>query len=249
MKQSFFGFENVGADNRTTLVQSVFQRVASSYDLMNDLMSLGIHRFWKQDVIRKIPLKAHQQILDVAGGTGDMSFRMLETYPHLNLDITVCDLTENMVSVGRNRAIDRGFLDSLHWVCGNAEILPIPDASMDVYMISFGMRNVTDLDAAIKEANRILKPGGHFACLEFSQVGIPALQTLYDKYSFNIIPWLGDKIANDRAAYQYLVESIRRFPSQEALANLLKQNNFQNVTWENYMGGIACLHQATKGVN
>jgi demethylmenaquinone methyltransferase/2-methoxy-6-polyprenyl-1,4-benzoquinol methylase len=249
MKQSFFGFENVGADNRTTLVQSVFQRVASSYDLMNDLMSLGIHRFWKQDVIRKIPLKAHQQILDVAGGTGDMSFRMLETYPHLNLDITVCDLTENMVSVGRNRAIDRGFLDSLHWVCGNAEILPIPDASMDVYMISFGMRNVTDLDAAIKEANRILKPGGHFACLEFSQVGIPALQTLYDKYSFNIIPWLGDKIANDRAAYQYLVESIRRFPSQEALANLLKKNNFQNVTWENYMGGIACLHQATKGVN
>jgi demethylmenaquinone methyltransferase / 2-methoxy-6-polyprenyl-1,4-benzoquinol methylase len=246
MIQNFFGFHSTDPEDRTRRVKGVFTSVAAKYDLMNDLMSGGIHRCWKDRLIRRLPLKAHDHVLDVAGGTGDIAFRILETYPHLDLSVTVCDLTPPMIEVGRQRALDRGLIHQLDWVGGNAESLPFPDASIDLYTISFGLRNVTHLSQALAEAFRVLKPGGHFVCLEFSQVQAPFLDRLYDRYSFTILPWLGEKVAQDRASYQYLVESIRRFPAQEPFAALLKEAGFDNVRWKNFLSGVSCVHEATK---
>lgn len=246
MIQDFFGFTKVNPEERTKKVRHVFDRVAEKYDLMNDLMSLGIHRYWKNDFINQLPLKAQDKILDVAGGTGDITFKILESYPHLDLEVSICDLTPNMLNVGRDRAINRGILRGIHWICGNAECLPVPDNTYDLYTISYGLRNVTNLEKALQEAYRVLKPGGSFFCLEFSKVNNPLLETIYEGYSFNLLPLLGEWIANDRDSYQYLVESIRKFPTQEDLALLLKNAGFKNVDWQNFLSGVSSIHEGQK---
>lgn len=246
MSLTDFGFKKVSSEEKTKRVRGVFESVASNYDLMNDLMSLSIHRLWKQEMVSKLCLKPHMKVLDVAGGTGDISFLIQEKYKHLNIDITICDLTSSMLQVGRNRAVNKGLVQGIKWVCGNAENLPIPDSSVDLYTIAFGLRNVTHIDKALAEAHRVLKPGGTFTCLEFSEVKSSLLGKIYDYYSFSLLPWLGQKVANDRASYQYLVESIRRFPNQQKLADMLKAVGMQSVSWQNFMNGISCLHMAKK---
>ena len=246
MIQDFFGFKKVSPEERTQRVRGVFDSVAAKYDLMNDLMSLGVHRHWKNDLISQLPVKTHHKILDVAGGTGDVAFKILEAYPHLNLNVTICDLTPNMLEVGRDRAVNKGLIHNIDWICGNAESLPVPDNTYDIYTISFGLRNVTNLKAALQEAFRVLKPGGHFFCLEFSKVQLPLLEKIYAKYSFNILPILGEYIAKDRESYQYLVESIQKFPAQEDLSQLLKNTGFYEVHWQNFMAGVSSIHRGTK---
>lgn len=247
-EQTHFGFESVSISEKTRAVKDVFRRVAKNYDLMNDLMSLGIHRLWKDHLIWGLDLVPNAHVLDVAGGTGDIAFRLLKTYPHLNLRVILCDLTFEMIEQGRDRAINQGILHNIDWVCANAESLPIPDKSVDLYLISYGLRNVTKIEEALKEAARVLKPGGKFVCLEFSRVTLPPLQKIYDFYSFQLLPTLGEWVAQDRAAYQYLVESIRRFPDQETLAQMIKSNGFSTATWQNLCGGISCIHIGIKAV-
>jgi demethylmenaquinone methyltransferase/2-methoxy-6-polyprenyl-1,4-benzoquinol methylase len=238
--ESWFGFRRVDAAEKTELVRAVFSSVAGRYDLMNDLMSGGIHRLWKAAMIDWLNPRAGQQILDVAGGTGDIAFRILDRAPEAR--ITICDLTPEMLSVGRDRAIDRGILHGIEWIAGNAEALPVGEMRFDAYTIAFGLRNVGDQMQALREAYRALRPGGRFLCLEFSHVAIPALAKLYDLYSFKVLPWLGQQVAKDRDSYQYLVESIRRFPTQEKLAGMIAEAGFQQVGYRNLSAGIAALH-------
>jgi demethylmenaquinone methyltransferase / 2-methoxy-6-polyprenyl-1,4-benzoquinol methylase len=246
MPLTHFGFKTVTSEEKTAKVRAVFERVAHKYDLMNDLMSLGVHRSWKKDFISMLPTSQGQQILDVAGGTGDIALKLQQTYPHLGLDIIVCDLTPDMLMVGQDRALNSGYVQNIHWVCGNAESLPIPDESIDLYTIAFGLRNVTHIEKALSEAVRVLKPGGTFACLEFSNISNPIGKRLYDFYSFSFLPWLGEVIVQDRDSYQYLVESIRRFPAQEQLANMMRHVGMQQVSWQNWLGGISCIHSGKK---
>ncbi|MBL8645441.1 MAG: bifunctional demethylmenaquinone methyltransferase/2-methoxy-6-polyprenyl-1,4-benzoquinol methylase UbiE [Rhodospirillaceae bacterium] len=236
-----FGFRRVAEHEKAGLVRGVFDAVAPKYDLMNDLMSGGIHRLWKSAMIDMISPRPGQRIIDVAGGTGDIAFRMLERTGE-NVPVTVCDINAEMLAVGRDRAIDRGILKGVAWTCGDAEALPFPDASFDVYTIAFGLRNVTHIDKALREARRVLKPGGRYVCLEFSRVVVPGFGKLYDAYSFQILPWLGQMVAGDREAYQYLAESIRKFPDQESLCALMRAEGFGQVTYRNLSGGIAALH-------
>lgn len=251
-EDTHFGFERVSGQEKTRRVSDVFRRVAQKYDLMNDLMSLGIHRLWKDHLVWALNLTHNAQVLDVAGGTGDIAFRLYKAYPHLNLNITVCDLTPQMIEVGRDRAINRGYINGfgldhgIKWVCANAESLPMADNSVDLYTIAYGLRNVTHISQALKEAYRVLKPGGKFICLEFSHVKTPMLEKAYEFYSFQFLPILGEWVANDRAAYQYLVESIRQFPDQETLAELMKSSGFSTVNWQNLCGGISCIHTTEK---
>ena len=179
---------------------------------MNDLMSLGVHRLWKASLIDQLKPHKGMHLIDVAGGTGDIANRFQDAGGG---NVTVCDINAEMVSVGRDRALDRGTLDGMQWVVGDAEALPFPDRSADAYTIAFGLRNVTEMDNALREARRVLKPGGQFLCLEFSHVVLPLLADVYDRYSFSVVPALGEKVVGDAASYQYLVESIRRFPTQE----------------------------------
>lgn len=242
-KEYDFGFEKVGADEKTARVKEVFARVASKYDLMNDFMSGGIHRLWKRSFVRRVaPKKAHS-ILDVAGGTGDISFLM---YAASEADITVSDINPEMLKVGQARAADRGLIGKLKWTEANAETLPFDDNSFDRYTIAFGLRNVTHIDQALREAHRVLKPGGKFFCLEFSKPAYAPLRKMYDAYSFNVIPAIGELVANDRDSYQYLVESIRQFPHQQGLKIKLEDAGFKNVKFENLSGGIAAIHSGTK---
>jgi demethylmenaquinone methyltransferase/2-methoxy-6-polyprenyl-1,4-benzoquinol methylase len=236
-----FGFREVRAEDKPGLVRGVFDSVAGRYDLMNDLMSLGIHRAWKSEFISWLAPRADMHLLDVAGGTGDIAFRFLEKGGGR---VTVCDLTEEMVLVGRNRAIDRGTLQNIDWVVGDAEALPFPDASMDAYSIAFGLRNVTRIDRALTEARRVLKPGGRFLCLEFSRLAWPWLEPLYDRYSFSVLPALGQWVVGDRESYEYLAESIRRFPPQEELVERIRSAGLDLVKYRNLSGGIAAIHSA-----
>jgi len=238
-----FGFRTVAAGEKARLVQGVFQGVAAKYDLMNDAMSGGVHRLWKGAMMNWLNPQPGWSSLDVAGGTGDIAFRILERTGG-GAAVTVCDLTENMLRVGRDRAVDRGLLGGLTWVTGNAETLPFPDKVFDSYTIAFGIRNVTRIDQALKEAARVLKPGGRFLCLEFSSVTVPGLDKLYDLYSFNVIPKLGRLIAGDEDSYRYLVESIRRFPDQQRFAAMIGKAGFSQVQVRNLSGGIAALHSA-----
>lgn len=245
MRFTDFGFKEIPLQEKAKKVQDLFGRVASSYDLMNDLMSLGVHRLWKQNFIHRLPLKENQIILDVAGGTGDIAINIQKTYPHLNLKVVVCDLTLPMIKEGRNNAINKGVLHNLYWCNGSAENLPIPDQSTDIYTIVFGLRNVADKEKALLEAARVLKPGGHFFCLEFSQPIIPMLSKIYDIYSFNVLPFLGKYVAKDQDAYQYLVESIRQFPDQKTLVQKMNNAGFKEAAYENWWGGIAAMHWGT----
>lgn len=247
-KTASFGFRDVPAAEKATLVRQVFDNVADRYDLMNDLMSLGVHRLWKTALVDALAPRPGLSLLDVAGGTGDIAFRVIERvktrWPDAPLDITVCDINPAMLTVGRDRAIDRNLMNDIRWLCGNAEALPLPDASVDAYTIAFGIRNVTHIDRALAEARRVLKPGGRFLCLEFSHVALPGLDKLYDAYSFNVIPALGEMVTEDRESYQYLVESIRRFPTQARFAEMMAAAGLARAGYRNLSGGIVALHSA-----
>ncbi len=234
-----FGFREVPEDHKASLVRDVFDSVAGRYDLMNDLMSMGVHRLWKDQFVNMLRPRPGMKLLDVGGGTGDIAFRFLERGGG---HVTVCDINAEMLAVGRDRGIDRGHLDGIDWVTGDAETLPIPDSSMDAYTIAFCIRNVTHIPEALKEARRVLKPGGRFMCLEFSRVFLPVLDRLYDAYSFNVLPLVGQMVTGNAEAYRYLVESIRRFPAQEDFADMISEAGLSQVTWKSLSGGIAAIH-------
>ena len=231
-----FGFETVPPEEKTGRVHGVFSSVANRYDLMNDLMSAGVHRLWKANLVDWLMPRPGIRLLDVAGGTGDVSKRVLDRVEGQGAAI-VCDMTENMVRAGRERG-----LEGIEWVCGNAQALPFPDKSFDAYTIAFGIRNVTHIDLALSEVRRVLKPGGRFLCLEFSRMVLPGIDKLYENYSFHVIPRIGQMVAGDRESYQYLVESIRRFPVQERFVGMIKDAGLANVRVRNLSGGIAALH-------
>ena len=239
-----FGFQDVPESEKAGRVQGVFSSVASKYDVMNDAMSFGIHRIWKDAMMDWLAPRPGQKLLDVAGGTGDISFRFLKRAGHGHA--TVLDLTEPMLIEGRKRAEAAAMSDSLDWVVGDAMNLPFESNSFDVYTISFGIRNVTRPQEALNEAFRVLKPGGRLMVLEFSQIPNELMQKVYDLYSFNIIPRMGKVIANDRDSYQYLVESIRKFPDQDTFLSMVRQAGFENAKYRNLSMGIACLHSGWK---
>jgi demethylmenaquinone methyltransferase/2-methoxy-6-polyprenyl-1,4-benzoquinol methylase len=239
-----FGFETVHAAEKAGKVQGVFNSVAAKYDVMNDVMSIGIHRIWKEVMMDWLAPRCGQTLIDVAGGTGDVSFKFLNRAGSGHA--TVLDLTENMLIEGRKRAEASEMEHSLDWLVGDAMALPFADNSFDVYTISFGIRNVTRPEDALSEAFRVLRPGGRLMVLEFSQIPVPLVQKAYDLYSFNIIPVMGKMIANDRDSYQYLVESIRKFPNQETFLNMIRGAGFENVSYRNLSLGIAALHSGWK---
>ncbi len=243
-----FGFREVAEDEKSRLVGQVFSNVARRYDVMNDLMSLGVHRIWKQALIDWLAPSADTELLDVAGGTGDIAFRFLERLPSKTggARAVVCDINFEMLAVGRDRANERKALDRVAFTCGDAERLPLPDATFDAYTIAFGIRNVTHIDRALAEAFRVLRPGGRFLCLEFAKVDNPFLERLYDAWSFNAIPAIGEAVTNDRAAYEYLVESIRRFPPQKKFAPMIQAAGFTQVKWRDLSGGIVAMHSGWK---
>ncbi len=244
-ERNWFGERHVSPDEKTGLVQGVFGSVSDSYDIMNDLMSGGLHRLWKDSFVRRIRPRGGLKYLDVAGGTGDIAFR-IKKKAGPEADITICDLTHDMLRVGRDRAIDSGWLDDFEWTCGNAESLPFPDNHFDVYSIAFGLRNVTHIDTALKEAARVLKPGGRFFCLEFSHVENLFLSKAYGAYSNHIIPEIGAMVAKDEESYQYLIESIKKFPKQQDLAQRLQDSGLKNVSFSNLSAGIVAIHQGMK---
>ena len=244
-ESQWFGTEAVSPTEKTRKVIGVFDSVASSYDVMNDFMSGGLHRLWKDHLIRKIRPRSTQSFLDVAGGTGDIAFRIRKKAGK-GTKITLCDLNAEMLAVGRDRAIDKGMGHDFDWITGNAEALPLPDNSVDVYTIAFGLRNVTHIDTALTEALRVLKPGGRFYCLEFSQVHEPTLRRLYDAYSYKIIPKLGEIVAKDRDSYQYLVDSIRKFPDQKTLIKRMETAGFSRCRFENLTFGVVAIHEGVK---
>lgn len=278
-RSTHFGFETVSEDEKTEKVYKVFENVAQKYDVMNDAMSLGIHRLWKDALLHLMSPTPGTLLLDVAGGTGDISFRFLdyirsrqdrearrdtlsrqsaswqeitEAYQPGQSDTqggvqaVVCDINKEMLKVGRQRAADRGYGTGLSWVVGNAEELPFDNDKFDFYTIAFGIRNVTHIDQALQEAHRVLKPGGRFLCLEFSRVSNPLLSRVYDAYSFQLIPVLGEVIAGDWKSYQYLVESIRRFPDQEEFKAMIEDAGFFKVQFHNLTGGVVAIHSGFK---
>jgi demethylmenaquinone methyltransferase / 2-methoxy-6-polyprenyl-1,4-benzoquinol methylase len=239
-----FGFQTVPEAEKAGMVHGVFTRVASKYDIMNDVMSGGVHRLWKDAMMDWLAPRPGQRLLDVAGGTGDVAFRFLRRAP--GATATVCDMTESMLVEGRKRADADHMADRLDWVVGDAMALPFADASFDVYTISFGIRNVTRIEDALAEAFRVLRPGGRLMVLEFSQIPNPMLQWAYDRYSFNVIPVMGQVIAGDRDSYQYLVESIRKFPDQDRFAAMIRAAGFGQVKYRNLTMGVAALHSGWK---
>lgn len=258
-----FGYKEVREEEKSQMVGNVFTSVASNYDLMNDLMSGGLHRLWKDRLVSKLNPFPGMKHLDVAGGTGDVAFRILESInsvkhralqdsPEDNLleetQIYVCDINPNMLNVGKKRARERGLTEDrpVVWVEGDAEALNFEDNSMDGYTIAFGIRNVTHIEKVLAEAYRVLKRGGRFLCLELSHVEVPIFKELYDLYSFSVIPALGELVAGDRESYQYLVESIRRFPPQEKFAAMIADAGFQKVEYENLVGGVVAIHSGLK---
>jgi demethylmenaquinone methyltransferase/2-methoxy-6-polyprenyl-1,4-benzoquinol methylase len=244
-RETDFGFRRVREDEKAPLVRAVFDSVASRYDLMNDLMSGFIHRRWKDQLIAWLAPHPGQILLDVAGGTGDIACRAVRRLdPARGGNAIVCDVNEPMLDIGRARAIDDGIITGLEWVCGDAEALPIAERSVDLYTIAFGLRNVTHIENALAEARRVLKPGGRFMCLEFAPEAAPWLAPAYDLYSFRLLPLLGQIVTGDRDAYAYLVESIRRFPSQAGLCDLIEAAGLERPRFRDLTGGIAALHSA-----
>uniref|UniRef100_A0A8D0HG61 2-methoxy-6-polyprenyl-1,4-benzoquinol methylase, mitochondrial n=1 Tax=Sphenodon punctatus TaxID=8508 RepID=A0A8D0HG61_SPHPU len=277
--ETHFGFQTVSEAEKGEKVYQVFESVAKKYDVMNDSMSLGIHRLWKDILLHQMNPYPGTQLLDVAGGTGDIAFRFInyirsqrerqvqqKLRSHQNLSwqeilksyqegeqkslggshVVVCDINKEMLTVGKQKACHLGYSEGLSWVVGNAEELPFNDDKFDIYTIAFGIRNVTLIDQALKEAYRVLKPGGRFLCLEFSQVNNPLISRIYDLYSFQIIPVLGEIIAGDWKSYQYLVESIRRFPAQEEFKEMIEDTGFLKVEYRNVSSGIVAIHSGFK---
>lgn len=239
-----FGFRRIRLEEKQELVDSVFHSVARRYDLMNDLMSAGLHRAWKSALVTAINPPRNDRdfrLLDVAGGTGDIAFRVIEA-GGAGTHATILDINSGMLEVGRERAEKRGLDYALTFVEANAEKLPLPDRSFDAYSIAFGIRNVPRIDAALREAYRVLKPGGHFLCLEFSSVDVPGLDAIYDFYSFNAIPAIGRVVTGDAESYRYLVESIRKFPKPEVFASMMRDAGFARVSYTKMTGGIVALH-------
>ena len=243
-----FGFQLVGKNDHASLVSSLFESVANRYDIMNDLMSGGLHRIWKQALVNLINPRPGMRLVDVAGGTGDVTFKFLKQLENLfgandtaNRTI-ICDPNKAMLKVAQKRAIDKGYVYGIEFVQAPAEELSLPDHSADVCTISFGLRNVTDRAAGLGEMYRILDFGGHFFCLEFSPAIAPILAPVYDTYSSHVLPWLGKHVAGDKGAYQYLVESIRRFPEPAALAEEMQDAGFDNIQYRMMSGGIVAIH-------
>lgn len=278
-KETHFGFQTVTEEEKGERVYHVFESVAKKYDIMNDSMSLGIHRLWKDWLVRHMNPTPGTQLLDVAGGTGDVAFRFInyiraqkeksyrnkldnqqnpswtdisQSYSQEHEDslmgskAVICDINKEMLKVGKEKALQLGYSEELSWVAGDAEELPFADEKFDLYTIAFGIRNVTHIDKAIEEAYRVLKPGGRFLCLEFSQVNNPILARLYDLYSFQVIPVLGEVIAGDWKSYQYLVESIRRFPPQDEFKEMIEDAGFFKVTYHNLTSGVVAVHSGFK---
>ncbi|MFK8253412.1 bifunctional demethylmenaquinone methyltransferase/2-methoxy-6-polyprenyl-1,4-benzoquinol methylase UbiE [Ancylobacter terrae] len=243
-----FGFRTVPLGDKQRMVDEVFHSVARRYDLMNDLMSLGLHRAWKDALVSKLrPPRSDRPfaLLDVAGGTGDVSFRTVEAGGP-NVTATVADINAGMLEVGRERAEARGLSDRVAFVEANAEDLPFPDRSFDAATIAFGIRNVPRMDKALAGMRRVLKPGGRCFVLEFSRVDVPGLDAIYDAYSFRVIPGLGRMVTGDAESYRYLVESIRRFPSPEAFGEMMKAAGFSRVGWTAMTGGVVALHAGVR---
>lgn len=237
-----FGYRDVSRNEKARLVGEVFDSVATRYDLMNDLMSLGVHRLWKRQLANAAQLRPGQHVLDLAGGTGDVAALLR---PKVGDDgkITVADINASMLGVGRDRLLDRGMVNGIEWVQANAESLPFPDRHFDCVTIAFGLRNVTDKDQALREMRRVLKVGGRALVLEFSKVIVPGFKTLYDVYSFNVLPRLGRWVTGDTDSYQYLAESIRKHPDQETLKAMMEDAGFDRVDYQNMSGGIVALHR------
>lgn len=244
-ESEWFGFRRVTPQAKAGLVREVFDSVAGNYDLMNDLMSGGLHRLWKDRLVQRMAPKPGQTLLDVAGGTGDIAIRC-HRQTNGKADITVCDINAAMLRRGRARAIDHGILSGIRFMAGDAEALPLSSNSVDIYSIAFGLRNVTHIDKALADATRVLKPGGRFYCLEFSSGVVPLLKPLYDQYCLHILPRLGAFVAHDRGAYQYLAESIMKFPTQPALAARMEKAGLAHTKWTNLTGGIAVIHSGWK---
>lgn len=278
-QETHFGFDSIPENEKEEKVHEVFKNVANSYDTMNDAMSFGIHRLWKDYFMMQLAPTPDTKLLDVAGGTGDIAFRFLKYVDYAKTDspeedemdltadlidgreanmvnhdpakqkahVTVCDINQSMLDVGQKRASELGYdSESISWIQGNAESLSFPDNYFDAYTIAFGIRNVTHIDKALSEAYRVLRPGGRFMCLEFSHVPNPLLRSVYDQYSFQVIPVMGKVVAGDWKSYQYLVESIRRFPKQEDFARMIRTAGFRMVSHENINFGITAIHSAFK---
>ncbi|MDE0940946.1 MAG: class I SAM-dependent methyltransferase [Alphaproteobacteria bacterium] len=236
-----FGYESVPWGEKASRVRDVFDSVAGRYDVMNDLMSGGMHRLWKAAYITWLRPRADMHLLDLAGGTGDIAFRFLDAGGGR---VTVADINQEMLLVGKKRAQGRRIDSAIEWLCANGEDLPIPDASIDAVTCAFGIRNMTDKPKALAEMRRVLKPGGRFLCLEFSRLALPGLEGLYDKYSLEIVPRIGRLVADDEASYRYLAESIRTFPDQDKFAAMIADAGLGNVAYRNLSGGIAAMHSA-----
>ncbi len=245
--ETSFGFRDVSQGEKQPLVDSVFHRVASRYDLMNDIMSGGMHRLWKDAMVTWLnpPKRKGWKSLDVAGGTGDIAFRIVEASGR-NAHVTVLDINGSMLAEGKKRADRKKLSANVDFVEANAEELPFPDNSFDAYTIAFGIRNVPRIDKALSEAYRVLKTGGRFLCLEFSEVDMPLLDKAYEAWSFNAIPRIGQMVTGDADSYRYLVESIARFPAQKDFADMIGKAGFEQVSWRDYTGGIAALHSGWK---
>lgn len=236
-----FGYEDVSAEEKTARVGAVFSSVAQKYDVMNDAMSGGMHRLWKDRFVRRVKPQPGEAILDMAGGTGDIAFRMAAR----GADVTVCDINQDMLDVGVERAMERG-IDGLVWSCQNAEELTFPARFFDVYTIAFGIRNVTRIDRALAEAYRVLRRGGRFFCLEFSTTEWPGFKEAYDLYSHRLVPRIGKAIAGDEESYRYLIESIRRFPTMPAFEQMIRDARFERTKVEPILGGLVAIHSGWK---
>ena len=240
-----FGYEHVATSEKTSKVKSVFDSVANNYDVMNDLMSLGIHRLWKKSAIDECQIRPGQSILDLAGGTGDLSLGMAKKLRQSG-QIVLSDINDNMLQIGRRKLIDQGFLGLVRYVQANAECLPWPNNTFDCITIAFGLRNVTDKDQALREMYRVLKPGGRLVILEFSHLVNDKFRALYDTYSFALLPFLGKVVANDAKSYQYLAESIRMHPDQKTLKTMMQNAEFERCEYLNLTGGICAIHKGFK---
>ncbi len=234
-----FGFSTVPRDEKRHKVREVFDSVAGRYDIMNDLMSLGVHRLWKREFVAMMDPRPHRTLLDLAGGTGDISLRWLASGGG---PVLMTDINEAMLRVGRGRAEEQARIEGIGFAVADAEALPLRDSCVDRVSIAFGLRNCTDKDRVLAEARRVLKPGGRFFCLEFSRLQVAAAQPLYEKWSFVALPAIGARVAQDRESYQYLAESIRMFPDQETLAGMMRRAGFERVSYRNLSGGIAAIH-------